>query len=54
MFQKFFSWGELDVDRSERYETIRVRDTLELSESEDDVESEEEEPELLDTIEVAL
>ena len=52
--KRFFSRGELDIDRSERHETIRVREGLDLSESEDEMESEAEESNLLDTIEVAL
>jgi hypothetical protein len=51
--KKFFSRGELDIDISQHYETIRVRDTLDLSESEDNAESGDEEQEMLDMIEVA-
>jgi hypothetical protein len=51
--KKFFSRGELDIDLSQHYETIRVRDTLDLSESEDNAESGDEEQEMLDMIEVA-
>ena len=50
--KKFFSRGELDIDRSERHETIRVRDTIDLSESEDEEGEEEEELEMLEMIEV--
>ena len=52
--KRFFSRGELDINRSKCHEIIRVRDTLDLSESEDEMESEGEESNLLNTIEVAF
>ena len=50
--KRFFSRGELDIDRSKCHESIRVYDILDLLKSENEIETDEEELEVFDIIEI--
>ena len=52
--KRFFSHEELDIDRLKCHDTIRVRDILDLSKWEDEIESDEEELDMQEMIEVVL